>query len=173
MNVTVGERIRTARKQAGMTQRELADKLEISYVGVSQWESGRRNPKESTLARIADVLDVPLNYLMGTHFIGHSELADFVNRSWPRADYYLKGLKNNDGDAEEIERWERVCAELCEIRDEIRAEQQTEQVKLSDQEKQLLDIFRNLSAEGRRKVLAIAFDYAKIKEYSPVPETGG
>ena len=173
--MTVGERIRTARKQAGMTQRELADKLEISYVGVSQWESGRRNPKGSTLARIAEVLDVPLAYLQGTQFIGNSELANFVNRAWPRADDYLKTLKGNDGDVGEIERWERVCAELRGIRDEIIAEQQAERLRssLTDQEARLLEIFSDLNAEGRRKVLAIVGDYAKIKEYSSVSEANG
>ena len=176
--MTVGERIKAARKQAGMTQGELAEKLEISYVGVSQWESGRRNPKASTLARIAEVLDVPLGYLTEAHVMGSYELQDFVRRAWPRADNYVKKLQENDGDTEEIERWERVCAELLEIGRGI-AEQQaeqirlSEQIKLSDQEKRLLEIFRGLNSEGRRKILAISGDYAKIGEYSALSKTDG
>lgn len=169
--MTVGERIRAARKQAGMTQGELAEKLEISYVGVSQWESGRRNPKDSTLARIAEVLDVPLGYLTGAYAVGFVELDDFVKRAWPRADHYVKKLQENDGDAEEIERWERICTELLKIRDEIRDSQQEEQIRLSDQEKRLLEIFRSLNSEGRRKVLAITGDYTKIGEYSAASKT--
>lgn len=56
--MTTGERIKAAREAAGMTQAELAKRLGISYVGVSQWERGIRNPKYSTLKKIADILGV-------------------------------------------------------------------------------------------------------------------
>lgn len=56
--MTTGERIKAAREAAGMTQAELAKQLGISYVGVSQWERGIRNPKYSTLKKIADILGV-------------------------------------------------------------------------------------------------------------------
>lgn len=170
--MTTGERIKAARKQAGMTQQELAEKLEISFVGVSQWESGRRNPKESTLARIADVLDVPLGYLTGSGFRGKAEIADFVNRAWPRADNHVKMLRETGEDQMEVDRWERVCAQLLEIRDEISATLQEEQILLSNQEKHLLEIFRSLNTEGRRKILAIIGDYAKIGKYSSTSESG-
>ena len=56
--MTTGERIRAARKNANMTQAELAQKLGISYVGVSQWENGLRQPKYETLKKIADAIGV-------------------------------------------------------------------------------------------------------------------
>lgn len=56
--MTTGERIRDARKNANMTQAELAQKLGISYVGVSQWENGLRQPKYETLKKIADAIGV-------------------------------------------------------------------------------------------------------------------
>lgn len=56
--MTSGERIRAARKNANMTQAELAQKLGISYVGVSQWENGLRQPKYETLKKIADAIGV-------------------------------------------------------------------------------------------------------------------
>lgn len=164
--MTIGERIKAARKQAGMTQQELAEKLNISYVGISQWESGRRNPKESTLVRIAEVLDVPVAYLTGSHLMSTGEIADFVNRAWPRVDDYLKTLREDGGDTAEIERWERVCVDLNGIRAQINEERQVEQVTLTEQESHLLDIFRGLNYKGRQKVLAILNDYAKIKDYS-------
>lgn len=54
--MTTGQLIKAARKKAKMTQAELAQKLGISYVGVSQWENDLRNPKYETLRRIADAL---------------------------------------------------------------------------------------------------------------------
>lgn len=56
--MTTGQLIRAARKRAKMTQAELAEKLGISYVGVSQWENGIRNPKYDTIKKIATALNV-------------------------------------------------------------------------------------------------------------------
>ena len=64
--MTVGERIRKARKDAGLTQNQLAARLSISYVNISQLERGDRNPGVETLQRIADALDIPVRELLGT-----------------------------------------------------------------------------------------------------------
>ena len=63
--MTIGERIREARLKAGFTQRMLADELGISFINVSQWENGARNPKIETLQKIAEVLGVQPWELMG------------------------------------------------------------------------------------------------------------
>lgn len=62
--MTVGERIRAARKRAGMTLEEVSDKLGISYQSFAQWETGKRKPKYETLQRISDVLQVPVESLI-------------------------------------------------------------------------------------------------------------
>lgn len=56
--MTTGQRIKEARKKAGLTQAELADKLGIPYQSISQWERDTRNPKYDTLRRIAAALGV-------------------------------------------------------------------------------------------------------------------
>ena len=56
--MTSGEKIRDARIGRNLTQKELADKLHITPAGIVQWENGIRNPKTSTLLRIADALDM-------------------------------------------------------------------------------------------------------------------
>lgn len=61
-----GNVIRIMRLKVGMTQQELADKLGISYVGISAWETGARNPKYETLVKIADALGVPIEELTST-----------------------------------------------------------------------------------------------------------
>ena len=63
--MTTGDRIKEARKAAGITQAQLANKLGISYVGVSQWENNLRNPKHETLKRIASALGVSVGSLLG------------------------------------------------------------------------------------------------------------
>lgn len=63
--MTTGERIKAARINAGLTQRELAERLNVSFVNISQWENGVRNPKIETLQKIAEALGVEPWQLMG------------------------------------------------------------------------------------------------------------
>ena len=58
MSVTTGEKIKTARKKAGLTQRELGGKIGVSYQTLAQWENDLRKPKPETLQRIASALEV-------------------------------------------------------------------------------------------------------------------
>ena len=66
--MTVGERIRESRKAKGLTQKQLADKMHISYVNISQLECNERQPNRETIQRIADALEVNAAVLCyGTH----------------------------------------------------------------------------------------------------------
>lgn len=63
--MTTGERIKAARLRANMTQEKLAAKLNTSYVVISQYENGKRNPKLETIIKIADALGVTPSTLLG------------------------------------------------------------------------------------------------------------
>lgn len=56
--MTTGQRIKEARKKAGLTQKELAAKLGIAYQTLAQWENDLRNPKQGTLEKIASALGI-------------------------------------------------------------------------------------------------------------------
>ena len=58
--MTTGELIKDARKKAGLTQKELGEKLGISYQTIAQWENNLRNPKQETLQRIANALNISM-----------------------------------------------------------------------------------------------------------------
>ena len=60
MALSTGMRIKLARVEAGLTQKELAEKLYIPYQSINQWERGKRNPKLETLRKIANALGIPL-----------------------------------------------------------------------------------------------------------------
>ncbi len=66
MNETqnIGTRIRIARRDKGLTQDELADRVGVSRSAVAQWETGRTGQVTGNLARIAGALDVNVEYLM-------------------------------------------------------------------------------------------------------------
>jgi transcriptional regulator with XRE-family HTH domain len=60
----IGERIKSARRKAGFTQRDLAKKLDVSAGAVGQWESGGV-PATGRLATLADLLGISLDWLLG------------------------------------------------------------------------------------------------------------
>lgn len=59
----VGERIRKQRKVKGLTQEELAEKVNLSTMSIRRYEGGERIIPEDTLQFIAHALDVPISYL--------------------------------------------------------------------------------------------------------------
>lgn len=63
--MTVGKRIREARKAKGINQGELAEKLGVSLDTVSRWETEKRQPRSDDLANLSRELDVSIAYLMG------------------------------------------------------------------------------------------------------------
>lgn len=61
---SIGERIKDARKSAGLTQLELAKKTELSRSYIGDIEKDRYNPSVSTLQLIATATNTPLENLL-------------------------------------------------------------------------------------------------------------
>lgn len=61
---SIGERIKEARKSAGLTQLELAKKTELSRSYIGDIEKDRYNPSVSTLQLIATATNTPLEDLL-------------------------------------------------------------------------------------------------------------
>ncbi len=59
--MNIGNRIRRFRKAVGMTQSELAAKLDLTKTGVASWEQGRAEPPLSRLTAIAAALEVDVH----------------------------------------------------------------------------------------------------------------
>lgn len=55
--LALGRALRQLRHQAGLTQKELADKAEADDTYISQVETGRRDIRWSTITRLLDALD--------------------------------------------------------------------------------------------------------------------
>ena len=62
----VGKNISTLRKAQNMTQMELADKLNISFQAVSNWERGQTMPDISKLGELAEIFCVTIDELLGS-----------------------------------------------------------------------------------------------------------
>ena len=59
------ERLKELRKQAHLTQVELAKLLGIGQSSYADWERGKKKPTQENLVKIAQILDVSIDYLVG------------------------------------------------------------------------------------------------------------
>lgn len=65
MSKELGLRITEALKKQGITQRELATRIDMTEAVVSRYISGEREPKPDILANIATALNTTSDYLLG------------------------------------------------------------------------------------------------------------
>lgn len=65
MKETFGQRLSRLRKNLGLKQDDIAEKVNISSQAVSKWENDLSAPDISTLPILADILNVSLDELLG------------------------------------------------------------------------------------------------------------
>ena len=63
-NKSMGEIISTLRKEKGMTQKELADRLNLTDKAVSKWERDAACPDTQLLPKLAEIFGVSIEDLM-------------------------------------------------------------------------------------------------------------
>lgn len=63
------------RKRAGLSQQELADKMEVSRSLVGMYESGQRMPSYEMLEALADIFNVNIDFLTGHEDAGEMSKA--------------------------------------------------------------------------------------------------
>lgn len=61
----LGENLKAARKAKGMTQEELAMRLNVARQTISKWEKGLSVPDADLLIRLSEKLGIPVNELLG------------------------------------------------------------------------------------------------------------
>ena len=69
----LNDNIKILRKNKGLTQEELSIRLNVVRQTVSKWEKGLSVPDAVMLQRIADVLDVSVNQLLGSAVVSEKE----------------------------------------------------------------------------------------------------
>lgn len=63
-NIQTGRLIAELRKKQGLTQQQLADKLDLSNKTISKWESGSGSPDISNLPVLAEALGISVDELL-------------------------------------------------------------------------------------------------------------
>lgn len=89
----LGENIKQLRKDRGMTQEELAIRLNVVRQTVSKWEKGLSVPDADMLQRLADVLEVNITDLLGAPTYPTPEQTDAVVEQLARINEQL-AVKN-------------------------------------------------------------------------------
>ena len=64
LNISIGNRIRISRENAGLTQEELAEKLNLSAQFISTIERGVAGASLATIIRLCEVLNVSTEWLL-------------------------------------------------------------------------------------------------------------
>lgn len=84
-NSKVGNIIRTLRQECNLTQKQLADKMNISDKTISKWERGLGCPDISLIPELSDILGVDTQKLL----IGDMTPNDFVGGNMRNTRYYV------------------------------------------------------------------------------------
>lgn len=152
-----GDNLKKIRKEKGLTQQQLGDKLGCSKELISQYERGKLHPKTKTVANIAKALGVSYTLLnFGTEFSGIDEAIN----STLYEDY--TPLETSD-DSTLIDYTDTLIFDETDITKNIPA-------TINEKEMKLLEGFNNLTDEGQDKVISYTQDlntsiiYVKQKE---------
>ena len=76
--MTVGDRIKQLRKQKDLTQSDLAKEVDLTYIQIGRYETGKSNPSADVLQRLAKALETTTDFLMNgsTDEVVSAQLSD-------------------------------------------------------------------------------------------------
>ena len=95
--LTMGDRIKSARKKLGLTQEMLAEKVEVSAFYIGEVERGTKTPSLDLFIKLVEVLDVSADYLLRDrvstgNVYGDKRLARKLENLTPRQRAALEAL---------------------------------------------------------------------------------
>ena len=80
--MTLGEKLKSARKESGLSQEQLAEKLSVSRSAVAKWESDKGMPDIENLKSISALLKISIDYLLSDEEkISFKEMKEPINLS--------------------------------------------------------------------------------------------
>lgn len=91
--VTLEEQIKHYRKQAGLSQEKMAEKIGVSRQAITKWENGTGTPDITNLMAIADLFQISVDELLSNEK-SEKKQSDYVYES--RTEYDIDGKKNYD-----------------------------------------------------------------------------
>ena len=92
--MTMGEKIKEARKQCALSQEQLAEKMNVSRSAVAKWETDKGLPDLENLKQLSSFLNVSADYLLDDG----NTIAEYVTREPYVLSDYGKGIKKRKKD---------------------------------------------------------------------------
>ena len=74
------KRLKALRKEKKITQVKLASKLHYGYTTIANYESGRNQPNIRDLTKLANTLNVSIDYLVGNSDIKYTEEREWYTK---------------------------------------------------------------------------------------------
>jgi transcriptional regulator with XRE-family HTH domain len=82
VSASLGQRIRSARRDASMSQGQLASALNTTQSAISLYEAGQRSVGIDMLLNVAKILNRPLHYFLGDDgemlYVTDSDIAELI-----------------------------------------------------------------------------------------------
>ena len=91
---SLGERIRSLRLCAGMTQTDLASKLFVTKATVSAYENGIKLPSYDVLIKITSVFNVTSDYLLGIENENNIDFSGLTEKEINSIKKIIKAIQN-------------------------------------------------------------------------------
>lgn len=92
--MTIGQKIKEARKQAGLSQEQLAEKMAVSRSAIAKWEANNGLPDVDNLKALSALLNVSIDYLLDD---GEAIESHVIREAYNLSDYG-KGIKKKKKD---------------------------------------------------------------------------
>lgn len=147
--IKFGDRLKELREKDGKTQEDLAEIIGNTARAVSTWETSDRVPKVETIAWLAEHFGVSVDYILG-------------RTEWPAFE-----IKTADGEVVYCDERKLTHEEIGEIAQHPDAFRKKEN-QLSDEEKELLELWSQLDKDGKRIVLGVATEQKQRGGRAPV-----
>ena len=176
----VNEKIKDARKAAGLTQKQLAEKLGVSAAMVAQYENGHRLPKVQTLKKIAYALNINVSDLLDdleqntlNPVAAHSTENGAISKD-AFLSMFKQVMENKPASAEDLKKAKLIIKipedlkhNLVAAMDKITDPRDSDLIRM-----QLLNCYDNrLNDNGKAEALKRVEELAEIKKYSQVPDS--
>lgn len=149
----LGKVIKTARKQAGLTQNELGKKLGVSGSMIGQWENNFRNPKDETIAKIHAALGKPFVDALAEEYKG-----TVLPKQLKFSEYFEQNKDSFDEATETLTLFHLGCME--EVPFDVAYQQEKK-----DRQERLLASYNQLNDEWQEEAVKRIGELAEIPSH--------
>ena len=140
-----GETLYKLRQQKGLSQKELAEQLEVAQASINYWEKGQRTPSIDAAKKISDFFDISLDDLTGnftqfkTHIIEDSPVLSTAKEMGILEDDLFKAMTQR-----------RIVEEL----------------DITEDKQELLFEYNKLNTDGQKEARKRVQELTEIKRYT-------